>query len=39
MLGEAVANNYGDFYVDKLEPGQEYTVTVEASGYAPPRRP
>ena len=35
VLGEAVASNYGDFYVDKLEPGQEYTVTVEAPGYAP----
>jgi Fe-S-cluster-containing dehydrogenase component len=33
--GEAVASNYGDFYVDKLEPGQEFTVTVTAPGYAP----
>ncbi len=34
-VGEAVASNYGDFYVDGLEPGGEYTVTVEAGGYAP----
>ena len=34
VLGEAVASNYGDFYVDKLEPGVEYTLTVEAPGYA-----
>jgi Fe-S-cluster-containing dehydrogenase component len=32
-VGEAVANNYGDFYVDKLEPGREYTVTIAAPGY------
>jgi hypothetical protein len=32
--GEAVASNYGDFYVDRLEPGREYSVTVEAPGYA-----
>ena len=35
VIGQAVANNYGDFYVDKLEPGQEYAVKVEAAGYAP----
>jgi hypothetical protein len=34
-VGEAVASNYGDFYVDKLEPGREYTVTVSAPGYVP----
>ncbi len=34
VLGETVANNYGDFCVDKLKPGQEYTLTVEAPGYA-----
>ena len=33
VVGEAVANNYGDFYVDKLEPGREYTVTLAAQGY------
>jgi Fe-S-cluster-containing dehydrogenase component len=32
--GEATASNYGDFYVDKLEPGREYAVTVSAPGYA-----
>jgi hypothetical protein len=35
IVGEAVASNYGDFYVDRLEPGEEYTVTVAAAGYAP----
>lgn len=35
VVGEAVAGNYGDFYVDRLQPGEEYTVTVEATGYAP----
>jgi hypothetical protein len=34
VVGEAVASNYGDFYVDRLEPGQQYTVTVSAPGYA-----
>jgi Fe-S-cluster-containing dehydrogenase component len=33
--GDAVASNYGDFYVDSLEPGEEYTLIVEAAGYAP----
>jgi Fe-S-cluster-containing dehydrogenase component len=35
VVGTAATNNYGDFYVDKLEPGKEYAVTVEAAGYAP----
>ncbi len=35
VVGEALASNYGDFYVDRLEPGGEYAVTVEAPGYAP----
>ena len=33
--GEATADNYGDFWVDKLEPGVDCTLTVEAAGYAP----
>ncbi len=33
VAGEAVASNYGDFYVDRLEPGGEYTLTVSAPGY------
>jgi Fe-S-cluster-containing dehydrogenase component len=33
--GEALANNYGDFVVDKLDPGQVYTLTLEAAGYQP----
>ena len=34
-VGEATADNYGDFYVDRLEPGADYTLTVVAGGYAP----
>jgi Fe-S-cluster-containing dehydrogenase component len=33
--GEALTNNYGDFVVDKLAPGQVYTLTLEAAGYKP----
>jgi Fe-S-cluster-containing dehydrogenase component len=35
MVGEAKTNNYGDFVVDKLEPGNEYDLTVSAAGYKP----
>jgi Fe-S-cluster-containing dehydrogenase component len=35
VAGDATTSNYGDFYVDKLEPGREYTVNVGAAGYAP----
>jgi Fe-S-cluster-containing dehydrogenase component len=34
-VGEAVANTYGEFVVDKLEPGSEYEVKIEAGGYKP----
>jgi Fe-S-cluster-containing dehydrogenase component len=34
-VGAGVANNYGEFRVDKLEPGKEYEVKVEAGGYKP----
>jgi Fe-S-cluster-containing dehydrogenase component len=34
-MGLAVSSNYGDFYVDGLEPGREYTVNVKADGYGP----
>jgi Fe-S-cluster-containing dehydrogenase component len=34
-VGEAVASNYGDFYVDGLEPGKEYLLSVGAAGYSP----
>jgi Fe-S-cluster-containing dehydrogenase component len=37
-VGEATANNYGDFYVDRLEPGVKYTLAVTAAGYAPVSR-
>jgi Fe-S-cluster-containing dehydrogenase component len=32
-VGEAKTNNYGDFVVDKLEAGKDYTLTVSAAGY------
>jgi Fe-S-cluster-containing dehydrogenase component len=32
-VGEGVANNYGEFVVDKLEPGAEYDIVVKAAGY------
>lgn len=32
-VGSAVVNNYGEFVVDGLEPGGEYDVVIEASGY------
>jgi Fe-S-cluster-containing dehydrogenase component len=32
-VGDAVASNYGDFSVDRLEPDREYTLTLEAAGY------
>jgi Fe-S-cluster-containing dehydrogenase component len=35
IVGEAKTNNYGDFVVDKLEPGKDYTLTVSAPGYKP----
>lgn len=35
VVGEAVANNYGEFVVDKLEPGSEYEVKIEAGEYRP----
>jgi Fe-S-cluster-containing dehydrogenase component len=31
--GEGLANNYGEVVVDKLAPGAEYDVLVEAAGY------
>ena len=32
-VGEATTNNFGDFVVDRLEPGAEYIVTLAAAGY------
>ncbi len=37
-LGEAVVNNYGDFLIDRLEPGRTYALTVSAPGYRPETR-
>lgn len=33
LVGEAVANNFGEFVVDGLEPGGQYEVQVEFPGY------
>jgi hypothetical protein len=38
MIGGAITSNYGDFHVDRLERGGEYTVVVGAAGYAPFRQ-
>ncbi|MFH0916046.1 MAG: 4Fe-4S dicluster domain-containing protein [bacterium] len=34
QLAEATTNNYGDFIIDKLEPGR-YEIVVNAAGYKP----
>ncbi len=34
-VGEATTNNYGDFLVDRLEPGGQYVVTLTAAGFKP----
>jgi Fe-S-cluster-containing dehydrogenase component len=35
VVARVATNNFGDFLVDRLEPGAEYTVAVEAAGYRP----
>ncbi len=35
VIATAVTNNFGDFLVDKLDPGVEYTVVIKAAGYKP----
>ena len=32
-IGRATTDNYGAFLIDKLEPGREYTLTLEGAGY------
>lgn len=32
-IGRATTDNYGTFLIDKLEPGREYTLTLEGAGY------
>ncbi len=32
-VAEGLANNYGEFVVDRLEPGGEYVVSVAAAGH------
>jgi Fe-S-cluster-containing dehydrogenase component len=34
-VGEAVAGTFGDFFIDSLEAGKHYTLTVSAPGYRP----
>ncbi len=34
-VAEGLANNYGEVVVDRLQPGCEYDVVVEAAGYKP----
>lgn len=33
VVGEALASNYGEFVVDRLEPGASYDVSIEEAGY------
>lgn len=35
VVAEGQVNNYSEFVIDKLEPGEEYAVSVEAPGYKP----
>ena len=38
VVAKATTNNFGDFLVDKLDAGAEYTVAIEAAGYKPVKR-
>jgi Fe-S-cluster-containing dehydrogenase component len=38
VVGSATTNNFGDFLVDKLDAGAEYTVALKAVGYKPVER-
>jgi len=33
VVGEGVVNNYGEFVVDRLDPGKSYDVAIAADGY------
>ena len=33
IVADAATNNYGEFVVDRLEPGKDYVVTLHAEGY------
>ena len=35
VVGEAVADIFGEVKVDYLDPGQEYVVRIAADGYQP----
>ena len=34
-VARATTNNFGDFLVDRLDAGTEYTVAIAAAGYKP----
>jgi Fe-S-cluster-containing dehydrogenase component len=38
VVATAVTNNFGDFLVDALDAGAEYTVAIGAAGYRPAER-
>jgi Fe-S-cluster-containing dehydrogenase component len=35
LVAEGTVNNYGEFVVDRLEPGASYDVSIEAADYKP----
>jgi hypothetical protein len=35
VVGEGTTDNFGEVTIDRLEPGKEYDVRVEAPGYGP----
>ena len=35
VVAKATTNNFGDFLVDRLDAGTEYTVAIAAAGYKP----
>jgi hypothetical protein len=37
-VAKTLTNNFGDFLVDKLEAGAEYTVFITAAGHKPVER-
>jgi Fe-S-cluster-containing dehydrogenase component len=38
VVARAETNNFGDFLVDELDAGTEYTVAIKAAGYKPVQR-
>jgi Fe-S-cluster-containing dehydrogenase component len=35
VVAKAVTNNFGDYCIDKLDVGADYTVSIKAAGYKP----